>query len=536
MTTRTRSVATALVVTAALAVTGVTGSPATAAASLTIDEPAAPTAGTVELTGKVGAGADGVTSVVYVLDASVSTRFPPGSDCSGDGVVAAEDDFNGDAALAGGAVGDVLDCEIAGVLALNSSVPDNGVQVGLVALAETAAAADLDPVGSAAFVPPDFTGGDARPRIETVVRSVARQRIGLYDPRDLGGDGSNFDAATDTALSMLASAPAGPKWIMFLSDGQGPVDDVTLDRLEQSDVRLRSFGIGTRASCEQWASLRRLAAATGETCELVGQPASLAAALTESQPDAVNGVTVTIGGVSVAADLDALGGWKARFTLGAGTYTATARADMASGATASTERTFAVAPAAGGPPPGSVSPGQGSLRATAIKVDKPGPTRKVLPAVVAGRVGRFTTTFDVTKKLDGAAVVLQARGADGTPWKVVDRDRADRSGNFKLKWRVKKSMTMLRVVLSPHRGFAGSVAQVPAAAISDCKVTPRGSGWTLKCSTTAKSRSRVRLLKGGAAVSFARVKDGVFYLRGSGPVGALTIDVTTRKGHIRLDL
>jgi hypothetical protein len=530
MAARMAGASAALAVAVSMAVAGVTASPVYAAASVSIDDPGAPIAGTVKLTGKVGAGAGGVMSVLYVIDASGSTGDPQGSDCSGNGVAGAEDNFNGDAS-----VGDVLDCEIAGVLALNKSLPAAGVQVGLVGLAGTAAAADLDPAGSAAFVPPDFTGGESRPRIESVARSVTMFRVGLYDPRDLDG-GTNFDAAIQVALSTLANAPAGPKWIMFLSDGDAPVADATLEQLQQSQARLRSFGVGSGATCASSASLYKLAATTGETCEVVHNPASLAAALTGSQPEAVNGVRVTINGVSVAADLDALGGWSANFTLGAGTYTATARGILASGTTVSTQRTFTVAPSAGGPPPGSVSAGPGSFKATAVKVNKPTPTRKSLPAIVTGRVGRFTSHFEATTKLEGARLVLEAQRGVGAPWQVVDRDKADRSGRFVLKWRVKKSMTMLRVVLRPHRGFAGSVTAVPAPAISSCRITKRSSGWTLKCSTTAKDGSRVRLLKNGTATSSARVKDGTFQLRGAGSADAFTVDVSAGKRHIRLPL
>lgn len=530
MAARMAGVSTALAVALSMAVAGVTASPVNAAGSVSIDDPGAPIAGTVKLTGKVGAGASGVTSVLYVIDASGSTGDPQGSDCSGNGVAGGDDDFNGDAS-----VGDVLDCEISGVLALNKSLPAAGVQVGLVGLAGTAAAADLDPAGSASFVPPDFTGGDPRPRIESVARSVTMFRVGLYDPRDLEG-GTNFDAAIQVALSTLANAPAGPKWIMFLSDGDAPVTDAVLQQLRQSQVRLRSFGVGSGATCASSASLSKLATATGETCEVVQNPASLAAALTGSQPEAVNGVTVTINDVTVAADVDALGGWSANFTLGAGTYTATARGNLASGATVSTQRTFTVAPSTGGPPPGSVSAGPGSSEATAIKVNKPAPTRKSLPATVTGRVGRFTSQFETTKQLKGARLVLEAQRGVGAPWKVVDRAKADRSGRFALRWRVKKSMKMLRVVLQPHRGYAGSAAAVPAPAISSCKVTKRSGGWTLKCSTTAKDGSRVRLLKNGRAVSSARVRDGSFTLRGTGAAGAFTVDVTAGKRHIRLPL
>ena len=85
-------------------------------------------------------------------------------------------------------------------------------------------------------------------------------------------------------------------------------------------------------------------------------------------------------------------------------------------------------------------------------------------------------------------------------------DKAGGSGDFAPKWRVKKSMTQLRVVLQPYQVYAASIAKVPAAPISGCKVTKRGGGSTLKCSTTAKDGSRVRLLKNGKAASFSRVK------------------------------
>lgn len=541
MARRMVGVGTALAVAVSMAaIAGVTASPANAAASINIDDPGAPTAGTVKVTGKVGAAADGVTSVLYVMDASGSTRRSAGSDCSGNGAAGPEDDFNRGAEEARGivSVGDILDCEISGVLALNRSLPSAGVQVGLVGLAGSAAAADVDPAaGSTAFVAPHFTGGDPRPRIESVATSVTRTQIGLYEFRDLVDDGSNFNDAVDVALSTLGSAPAGPKWIMFLSDGAGGVDDARLERLRQSGVRLRSFDIGDNASCERFASLYKMATATGETCEVVPNPASLAAALTGSQPESVNGVTVTINDVSVAASLDALGGWSANFTLGAGTYTATARASLASGGTVSTQRTFTVASSAAGPPPGSVAAGPGSLKATAIKVNKPKPTRKTLPASVTGRVGLFTKRFETTKNLAGSRVVLEARKAAGTPWQAVDSDKVSQSGDFVLKWKVKKSMTKLRAVLQPYQAYAGSIATVPAAAISGCKVTKRGSGWSLKCSTTAKKGSRVRLLRNGKATSFSRVRDGgVFYLRGTGPIGAFVVDVTAGKRHIRLPL
>jgi hypothetical protein len=541
MRTTRRSVGTAatamsLVVAAGLtlAVLG-TASPATGAGgTITIDPPGAPKAGPVTLTGTVGLDPGDVTSVVYVYDATDSTKAPAGADCSNNGALGPEDDFNAD-----GVVGDVLDCEIAGVVALNQSLATtSGVQAGLVAFANQAAAADLDPVGSATFLPPGYTGGDPRPRIETVARSVVRGQIGLYDPKPLGGSGAGtaFDNAVQAALATLAGAPAGPKWIMFLSDGQAPIDDGVLSQLSVSGVKLRSFGVGQGATCAPYSSLSKMAKATGESCTVVPQPTSLTAGLTGSQPDAVNSVSVTIKDVSLAASVNAVGGWSATFDLGAGTYTVTARAVLASGSTLTASRTITVAPGSGGPPPGSVSPGAGSLKATAVKVDQPEPSRAALPSRVTGRVGVPGNRLTVTKKLSGARVLLQARSAPGSAWTTLDRDRVDRAGRFTLSAKPKAGLPLLRVALLPHRRFGASAASVPPAPISACKVKSQGQGWTVRCLTIAKDGTRARLSKNGQLVDTARVQDGGFRLRGRGAVHGHVIDVRKGSRLFRLHL
>ena len=182
ITARTRTTVAALalaVATTTLGAAVISASPATAAtaaataaaaAAVTIDAPVAPRAGTIDLTGRIGVGPGEMTTVLYVLDATSSTASPTGLDCSGNGALGPEDDLNQDQS-----VGDILDCEIAGVGALNRSLAaSSGLQVGMVAFANQAAVADLDPVGSATFVPPGFTGGDPRPRIDTVDTSPRR--------------------------------------------------------------------------------------------------------------------------------------------------------------------------------------------------------------------------------------------------------------------------------------------------------------------------------------------------------------------------
>lgn len=507
---------------------------APAGAAVTIDPPVEPRAGTVTLTGTAGVEPGLTTSVLYVLDATRSTGEQGGLDCAGDGALGPEDDLNLD-----GAAGDVLDCEIAGVQALNRSLATTtGVQAGLVAFANQAAAADLDPVGSATFLPPGFTGGDPRPRLETVVASVQRNRIGLYDERDLGGSGAGtaFTNALSVALGTLADAPTGPKWIMFVSDGQSGIDDGVLAALASSGIRLRSFGVGTGATCEQTGSLYKMAAVTGESCTIVTSPGALAAGLTGSQPDAVSGVSVTIGDVAVAASVDAVGGWRASFGLGAGTYTATARATMVSGAVRTAVRTFTVAPGAG-LAPGSVTQAPDSLLATTVRVTRPRPTRLPLPARVSGRVGRPVDGLSTAPELAGSRVLLQARAAIGDDWVTVDRGRADRRGRFDLRWKPRGTWRFLQVALEPPPGWGASFAAVPDPSISACRVERKrkGATWTVTCRTTARAGSPVRLLDGRTVLDRSRVKAGTFEVRGRGPVTGARI-VVGRGGKVRLTL
>lgn len=517
-----------------LAAVPASSSAAPADAAVTIDRPVDPRAGTVELTGTVGAEPGGTTSILYVVDATPSTGRLTGLDCSGTGGVGPEDDLNGD-----GSVGDVLDCEVAGVQALNRSLATTtGTQAGLVAFADAAAAADLDPVGTATFLPPATTGGDPRPRIETVAASVTRDRIGLYDEKQLGGTGAGaaFSNAVTTALSTLASAPAGPKWIMFISDGQSGIDDGVLASLASSGVRLRTFGIGAGASCARSSSLYKMASVTGEACTVTADPAGLAAGLTDSQPDTVNGVTVTIGSVAVAATIDAVGGWRAPFTLGAGTHTATVRADLASGSVRTAQLTFVVGPGSG-VARGSVAAGPGSMRATAIRVDRPRPTRTALPARVTGRVGRPVDGFSTTRALTRSRVLLQARQSAGDPWTTVATDRADRRGRFELRWKPRTRWQVLRVAMVPRAGWAKSFAAVAEPAVSSCRVTRRAGGgsWTLTCATTARAGSPVRLVDGRAVLDRSKVRAGKLRVEGRGRVSGTRLEVG-RGGAVRLTL
>ena len=244
-------------VVATLLTLGLMASPAAAATppTLTIQDPGTPTAGPVELRGSVSAGSL-TTTVLYAVDASLSTQHPDGLDCDGSGAFTpGRDNVNGD-----NSAGDVLDCEIGAVLSLNSTLATSpgSPLVALETFYGTAAApVELAP-GTAT---PALTAPGARDVAGQVVVDTRARELRRPDPSVTG---TSFDKAVETALATLSSAPAGPKWIIFLSDGQGQVADSTIAALRASGVNLRSFAPGSPGGCQ--GSLAAMAAATGQDC------------------------------------------------------------------------------------------------------------------------------------------------------------------------------------------------------------------------------------------------------------------------------
>ena len=516
-----------------LAATSVVALPGTAQAaggpSITIADPAAggqPPAGTVTLNGAVGVGSS-TTSVLYVLDATDSTAAPAGGDCNGDGTPGlAGDDINGD-----GTIGDVLDCEIGAVTALDGSLAATpGTQVGLIAFANLAQTANLSLSGSATFVAP------GQPALAAAARSVVRNAIGVYTPKDLGGSGAGtaFNNAVSLALSTMAAAGPGPKQVMFFTDGQAPLSRDSLQAVHDSGVKWRSFAVGYRASCAYYTGPAKLAAASGESCTAVASPTGLAAGLAGSQPDSIQGVTATINGVSVKAAVNAVGGWSASFSLTSGTYTATATATLTSGATVNGQRTFSVG--AGGSS-GSVGVPGGAAKGTAVHVRRPAATRAALPARVTGWVGKPGKPVVRTKALIGAKVWLQSRSGNGTAWTTVDKARAGTRGEFALAWSPRKSQTQLRVVLRPFQTFGSSSAVVPKPPISACTSKRSDAGWTMTCHTIAATGTKVRVLRGGSVVDRSKVANGGFTVAASGrPAGHVLVVDVSRSRHLLLAL
>ncbi|WP_203669652.1 GDSL-type esterase/lipase family protein [Cellulomonas pakistanensis] len=287
------------------------------------------------------------TRIQYVVDVSGSTASPL-QDCNGDGVRDALDDFNGD-----GRHGDVLDCEISAVVALNAGlrgVPGSAthLRVGLTAFGTSAAAAQMDKEDeSARFIPPGQTGEgkDVIPDLNVVASSLRQGLLGQY-ARKVVGESTNFDAALTTALSTLEQH-AGPRWIFFLSDGQASVSQATLNRVDASGVNVRTFAVGNdvgSAPCAANAPLGRIAAAGGDSCIRVVDPSDLTASVVDSQPQWLDSVMVDVDGRTAQADIDPVGGWSATVPgLPTGSHTAVVTATLSDGRTLTTAVPFRVA-------------------------------------------------------------------------------------------------------------------------------------------------------------------------------------------------
>ena len=282
-------------------------------AATSVSNEAAEVRGTVD-----AASGAGQVNVMFAVDLSGSTSFPSDMDCNGDGTVDQGDDFNSD-----GARGDVLDCEISGVLAVNAQLralprsADN-VRVGITGFGSYAATADMSPSDDSVFVGPGQTGNtddEVTPWVGQVLSSMTAGYVGAFTQRSVS-TGTNFDNAVSTAVTAL-EAQNGPRYLFFLSDGQSSVSSTTLNRLAASDITARTFAVGTGTgggACTGTAPLASIATAGSGTCTVVTNPANLTAAIAEA-PSTVDSVLVDAVGQSgvspVSATIDALGNYSA---------------------------------------------------------------------------------------------------------------------------------------------------------------------------------------------------------------------------------
>ncbi|HEY0189357.1 MAG TPA: SGNH/GDSL hydrolase family protein [Cellulomonas sp.] len=298
--------------------------------------------------------------VMLAVDVSGSTSGPTGMDCNGDGQVTS--DLAGDDLNADGNVGDVLDCEIGAVVALTADLRTHPgaadrMGVAITGFGTQAVVARLmteemqrkeeetqqravDPY----WVAPGATGEDrdVLPRVSTVAAGLLRGRITQYEAATVG-TGTSFRAVLTTAVQAFAERE-GSAVLLLLSDGQADIDPTTLDALTASGIRTRTFAIGAAAgACGASTALARIAAATGEECTEVADPAALTTSLVGSGPAGLAGVEVTLGGETVTAEVDALGRWSADLTASrTGRHTLVATATYADGSTSTTSSGFRV--------------------------------------------------------------------------------------------------------------------------------------------------------------------------------------------------
>jgi len=279
----------------------------------------------------INALAGGPTNLMFIIDNSGSTSDAIG-DCNGDGASNAGDDVNGD-----GAAGDVLDCEVQGIVALNASLGSTGAQAGIIAFGSAADQGDVSPAaGQQDFAATNADGdGNGRPDIEDVARSVTRSGIGKFTTYTTSGGGTNFNAALTRMSTAFATRAGQHNIAAFLSDGGASIDTSPgspLDQAKAAGTRVNTFSIGRGGSgCGIGSSLKTIADTTGGTCTEVTDPTKLTASLAGAATG-IAGVAVTVnGGTPIPATVGGLGAFTvtvpaARLRAGANVVKASATA------------------------------------------------------------------------------------------------------------------------------------------------------------------------------------------------------------------
>jgi len=246
-------------------------------------------------------------NVLYVVDVSGSTNSVRNMDCNGDGSINNLDNLNSDPYI-----GTVLDCEIAGVIALNQSLAGSpGAEAGLVAFGSVSATADISPAaGDQLFLSPlgvDLTGNGI-PDMEDVARSLQSGAITAFTPKSVSV-GTHYNNALTSVRNTFASKAGETNIAYFLSDGQPTPGSFTtgagspLSDLATAGVTVNTFSVGTSAGgCGPATPLAVIAATTGGTCTEVTDPSDLADVLV--QPATIDQVQVSLnGGAAVTASL-----------------------------------------------------------------------------------------------------------------------------------------------------------------------------------------------------------------------------------------
>ncbi|MEM7345005.1 MAG: Ig-like domain-containing protein, partial [Chloroflexota bacterium] len=275
--------------------------------------------GEVDVTGRVSlTGLDAAANILYVVDASGSTIFTTDLDCNGNGVTGEiGDNYNDDFYI-----GSILDCEISGIQALNSSLFGvSGLDVGMVVFGSTAILADVMPAsGYQIFTtPPDIDqDGNTINDLEEVGRSLGISGYSYVSKftTQIFNSGTYFEDALDTVNQGFATQPENETNVaFFLSDGESlffnPATSPALATAVAKGTIINTFSIGSYATgCGTTSDLQQIAVATGGTCTEVIDPSDLAAALPGVTPTGIDRVEVSLNGAAaIPATLNALGVW-----------------------------------------------------------------------------------------------------------------------------------------------------------------------------------------------------------------------------------
>ena len=262
-------------------------------------------------------------NVSYIMDLSGSVTFVTNMDCNGDGIPGnAGDNFNGDSRN-----GDILDCEISGIIALNESLSTANAEGSIVPFGSSAVNADVSPLaGQQIFVSPLLVDANNNgiPDLPEVARSTGtlfpngNSFINLFTPSTFG-TGTNFNAALTSMNTAFATQPVGEIDVaFFLSDGDatvstGPGSPVQI--AADAGTVVNTYSIGNGASgCDPGDSLRTIANITGGVCTPVTDPTTLSAILQGTTPTDIDWVIVSLNGSEFQyAVLNALGGWTVSF-------------------------------------------------------------------------------------------------------------------------------------------------------------------------------------------------------------------------------
>jgi hypothetical protein len=221
------------------------------------------------------------TGLIYSIDGSGSTVASAGGDCGPDqnpgDPEAAEDE--------------IIDCEIAAVLTLNSAVSSLGTvgQVGMQLWAGAPVTADATPAaGDVALIAPGADGnGNATPDVDEVLHSI---RIAGAVGEDSGFQlfsvkptpdifNTDFAEAAAAACTLAATLSTPTKQVVFVSDGVANAGADVTTVLPCGGVVFNTFAVGASSSCAGdpagLGSLQEIANLTGGACFEVDDPTNL---------------------------------------------------------------------------------------------------------------------------------------------------------------------------------------------------------------------------------------------------------------------